>query len=144
MPDARRLGGKRAARRSNCSRAAHPGRERASCSTALQPGIGRHPVGTHALITEEVGFSSLGVVVIDEQHRFGVDQRAALREKGSAAGADGPRPGPAGDDRDADPATAAMTVYGDLDYSVLDELPPGRTPVDDALGRRRLDEAEAW
>ncbi len=82
-------------------------------------------IGTHALIQEGVEFASLGVVVIDEQHRFGVDQRAALRDKG-------------GDQAIPDvlvmtatpiPRTAAMTVYGDLDVSILDELPPGRTPV---------------
>jgi ATP-dependent DNA helicase RecG len=80
-------------------------------------------VGTHALLTDDVAFCSLGVVVVDEQHRFGVEQRAALREKAAV---------------DPDllvmtatpiPRTAAMTVYGDLDHTTLDELPPGRTPV---------------
>ncbi|MEQ8716256.1 MAG: ATP-dependent DNA helicase RecG [Acidimicrobiales bacterium] len=81
-------------------------------------------VGTHALLSENVGFASLGAVVVDEQHRFGVEQRAALRGKRTDSVADvlvmtaTPIP-----------RTAAMTVYGDLDVSVLDELPPGRTPV---------------
>jgi ATP-dependent DNA helicase RecG len=81
-------------------------------------------VGTHALLSDNVGFASLGAVVVDEQHRFGVEQRAALRGKRTDSVADvlvmtaTPIP-----------RTAAMTVYGDLDVSVLDELPPGRTPV---------------
>ncbi len=82
-------------------------------------------VGTHSLIQDSVSFASLGVVVIDEQHRFGVEQRAALRQKSY------------GDElpdvlvmtATPIPRTAAMTVYGDLDVSVLDELPPGRTPI---------------
>ena len=91
-------------------------------------------IGTHALIQEGVGFRSLGVIVIDEQHRFGVEQRAALREQGDQGGQ--------GDDADGGaipdvlvmtatpiPRTAAMTVYGDLDVSVIDEMPPGRTPI---------------
>jgi ATP-dependent DNA helicase RecG len=81
-------------------------------------------VGTHALLTEEVAFRSLGCVVIDEQHRFGVEQRATLRAKGT--------------DGDPDllvmtatpiPRTAAMVIFGDLDLTTLDELPPGRVPI---------------
>ncbi len=83
-------------------------------------------IGTHALIQEGIGFRRLGLAIIDEQHRFGVHQRMALSEKG----------------RDGDlvphqlvltatpiPRTLAMTAYADLDVSVIDELPPGRTPV---------------
>ncbi|MCU1494233.1 MAG: recG [Acidimicrobiaceae bacterium] len=99
--------------------------ERARITAGLASGSVDILVGTHALLTEDVRFSSLGVVVVDEQHRFGVEQRAALREKGAA-----------GHDPDLlvmtatpIPRTAAMTVYGDLDSTVLDELPPGRTPV---------------
>jgi len=94
-------------------------------------------IGTHALLEEKVGFRGLGVVVIDEQHRFGVEQRAALRGKG--------------DDPDVlvmtatpIPRTAAMTVYGDLDVTVLDELPPGRSPVVTRWARGELDVAEAY
>jgi len=94
-------------------------------------------IGTHALITDKVAFKALGVVVIDEQHRFGVEQRAALRGKG--------------DDPDVlvmtatpIPRTAAMTVYGDLDVTVLDELPPGRTPIKTEWARGPLEEAAAW
>jgi ATP-dependent DNA helicase RecG len=76
--------------------------------------------------------------VIDEQHRFGVDQRDALRSKGSAV------PDVLVMTATPIPRTAAMTVYGDLDVSVLDELPPGRTPVKTVWARGPLDEASAW
>ena len=82
-------------------------------------------IGTHALIQDKVDFSSLGVVVVDEQHRFGVEQRSALRDK--TAG--GRMPDTLVMTATPIPRTAAMTVYGDLDVSVLDELPPGRTPI---------------
>lgn len=82
-------------------------------------------IGTHALIQDSVMFSSLGVVVIDEQHRFGVEQRAALRSKTAADAL----PDVLVMTATPIPRTAAMTVYGDLDVSVLDELPPGRTPI---------------
>ncbi|MDX1443097.1 MAG: ATP-dependent DNA helicase RecG [Gammaproteobacteria bacterium] len=83
-------------------------------------------VGTHALFQEGVDFHSLALVIIDEQHRFGVHQRLSLREKG-ASGSDAPHQlimtaTPI-------PRTLAMTAYADLDTSVIDELPPGRTPV---------------
>lgn len=81
-------------------------------------------VGTHSLIQDTVQFNSLGVVVIDEQHRFGVEQRAALRDKSGDV-----LPDVLVMTATPIPRTAAMTVYGDLDVSVLDELPPGRTPI---------------
>jgi ATP-dependent DNA helicase RecG len=94
-------------------------------------------VGTHALLTGDVGFSSLGVVVVDEQHRFGVEQRAALAEKGRA------EPDLLVMTATPIPRTAAMTVYGDLDHTTLDEMPPGRTPITTRLlGRDR--ESVAW
>ncbi len=83
-------------------------------------------IGTHALIQDKVKFHSLGVVVIDEQHRFGVEQRAALRDKSMADAL----PDVLVMTATPIPRTAAMTVYGDLDVSVLDELPPGRTPIE--------------
>ena len=99
-------------------------------------------VGTHALIQEGVSFASLGVVVIDEQHRFGVEQRAALRD---GAGADGATPDVLVMTATPIPRTAAMTVYGDLDVSVLDELPPGRTPIVTHWAHpETLEEADAW
>ncbi len=79
-------------------------------------------VGTHALLQESVAFHSLGLVVIDEQHRFGVEQRAQLRAKGE-------QPHVLVMTATPIPRTLALTVYGDLDVTVLDELPPGRIPV---------------
>jgi ATP-dependent DNA helicase RecG len=95
-------------------------------------------IGTHALIQEKVTFKSLGVAVIDEQHRFGVEQRAALRTKGAAV------PDVLVMTATPIPRTAAMTVYGDLDVSVLDELPPGRTPIKTVWARGPLEEETAW
>ena len=101
-------------------------------------------IGTHALIQDKVEYAALGVVVIDEQHRFGVEQRAALRDKGGTVGVGDGVGGTAPDvlvmTATPIPRTAAMTVYGDLDVSVLDELPPGRTPI--VTEWARDDEAE--
>jgi ATP-dependent DNA helicase RecG len=97
-------------------------------------------IGTHALIQEGVEFRSLGVAVVDEQHRFGVEQRAALR----SANPDGRVPDLLVMTATPIPRTAAMTVYGDLDVSVLDELPPGRTPIRTWWARSVEDEARAW
>jgi ATP-dependent DNA helicase RecG len=114
--------------------------ERARLHTGLGEGTVDILIGTHALLTESVSFRSLGCVVIDEQHRFGVEQRAALREKG---------PGQLVPDvlvmtATPIPRTAAMTVYGDLDTTVLAELPPGRTPVTTKWARGPLEEAAVW
>ncbi len=97
-------------------------------------------VGTHALIQDKVEYRSLGVVVIDEQHRFGVEQRAALRDKGDDAAA----PDVLVMTATPIPRTAAMTVYGDLDVSVLDELPPGRTPIVTEWARTDDQEEAVW
>ena len=97
-------------------------------------------VGTHALIADGVEFDSLGVVVVDEQHRFGVEQRAALR----VASPDDAVPDVLVMTATPIPRTAAMTVYGDLDLSVLDELPPGRTPIATSWVRGDQGEDEAW
>ena len=83
-------------------------------------------IGTHALIQDSVDIPSLGFIVIDEQHRFGVEQRAALRDKGAGEAV----PDVLVMTATPIPRTAAMTVYGDLDVSILDELPPGRTPIE--------------
>ena len=83
---------------------------------------------------------SLGVVVIDEQHRFGVEQRAALRAKGDGDVV----PDVLVMTATPIPRTAAMTVYGDLDVSVLDELPPGRTPITTHWADGPLQEEAAW
>jgi len=114
-----------------------PAGERARVLSALADGSVDLLIGTHALLEEKVGFRALGVIVIDEQHRFGVEQRAALRGKG--------------DDPDVlvmtatpIPRTAAMTVYGDLDVTVLDEMPPGRSPVVTKWARGDLEVAAAY
>jgi ATP-dependent DNA helicase RecG len=97
-------------------------------------------IGTHALIQSDVEFASLGVVVIDEQHRFGVEQRAALRDK-------------SGDEAVPDvlvmtatpiPRTAAMTVYGDLDVTVIRSRPAGRQPITTAWARSDQEEVDVW
>ena len=110
---------------------------RTKLHAALRAGAMDVLIGTHALLTEDVEFAALGVVVIDEQHRFGVEQRAALRGKGSDPDVLVMTATPI-------PRTAAMLVYGDLDITVLDELPPGRTPVQTVWAQGPLEEAEAW
>ncbi|PZS19753.1 MAG: ATP-dependent DNA helicase RecG [Acidimicrobiales bacterium] len=116
--------------------------ERARLHASLRAGEIDILVGTHALLTEEVGFASLGVVVIDEQHRFGVEQRAALRAKGASSG--GADPDVLVMTATPIPRTAAMTVFGDLDVTVLDELPPGRVPVVTEWAQGPLGEESAW
>ncbi|NND75658.1 MAG: ATP-dependent DNA helicase RecG [Ilumatobacter sp.] len=101
------------------------GAERKDVLAGLADGSVDIAIGTHALIQDAVDFASLGVVVVDEQHRFGVEQRAALRAKT----VDGAIPDTLVMTATPIPRTAAMTVYGDLDVSVLDEMPPGRTPI---------------
>ncbi len=83
-------------------------------------------VGTHALMQDAVNYRQLGLVIIDEQHRFGVDQRMALREKGGGANAS---PHQLIMTATPIPRTLAMTAYADLDISTIDELPPGRIPI---------------
>ena len=100
-------------------------------------------VGTHALIQDAVSFKSLGVVVVDEQHRFGVEQRAMLRTKGEE-GMAGTVPDVLVMTATPIPRTAAMTVYGDLDVSILDELPPGRTPIDTTWADGPMMEEAVW
>ena len=85
-------------------------------------------IGTHALFQEEVVFSKLGLAIVDEQHRFGVHQRLALRMKGSRAD-QALQPHQLMMSATPIPRTLAMSFYADLDVSVIDELPPGRTPV---------------
>ena len=86
-------------------------------------------VGTHALLSDDVAFNALGIIVIDEQHRFGVEQRAVLREKGREHSREGRDPDVLVMTATPIPRTAAMVVFGDLDRSVLDEMPEGREPI---------------
>lgn len=87
-------------------------------------------IGTHALFQKDVEFAKLGLVIVDEQHRFGVHQRLALRNKGSQ---DGIYPHQLIMTATPIPRTLAMTAYADLDISIIDELPPGRTPVNTVI-----------
>jgi ATP-dependent DNA helicase RecG len=100
-------------------------RQRRDALAALVQGTAGIAVGTHALLEQSVEFADLGLVVIDEQHRFGVEQRAVL----SRALPDGTRPHVLVMTATPIPRTVAMTVFGDLDVSVLDEAPPGRQPI---------------
>jgi len=114
-------------------------KEKQDALEKIASGHARLVIGTHALIQEGVQFEQLGLVVVDEQHRFGVGQRLALRNKGltNAADADAASdtPGPATVPHQLMmsatpiPRTLAMTYYADLEVSVIDQLPPGRTPI---------------
>jgi ATP-dependent DNA helicase RecG len=108
----------------------------------IMRGDAQFVIGTHALQEDKADFANLGLVIVDEQHRFGVQQRFKLMRK----------PGPDGRVSDPDvlamtatpiPRTLALTLYGDLDVSVIDEMPPGRTPI---VTRRTTEEqaAEVW
>ena len=116
------------------------GADRRDVLAGLADGTVDIAIGTHALIQEGVQFHSLGMVVVDEQHRFGVEQRAALRDKGDGELV----PDVLVMTATPIPRTAAMTVYGDLDVSVLDELPPGRTPIRTKWANGPLMEQGAW
>lgn len=110
-------------------------KSRANAKQKLASGEARLAVGTHALLSEGVNFAHLGLVVIDEQHRFGVEQRAKLRAKGLWPHTLHMTATPI-------PRTLAQSIYADLDISVIDELPPGRTPIETfALRRSRLPKA---
>ncbi len=97
-------------------------RERRRAEERIGSGEAALAVGTHALLTESVSFRELGLVVIDEQHRFGVQQRKLLREKSGAPHTLAMTATPI-------PRTLAQTKYADMDVSIIDELPPGRTPI---------------
>ena len=110
--------------------------ERTDTLARVESGAAQFVVGTHALIENPVQFKRLGLVIVDEQHRFGVLQRKRLIEKGVSPHVLVMTATPI-------PRTLALTLYGDLDLSVIDEMPPGRTPVetrwsDEASSERRV------
>ncbi|OBW91820.1 ATP-dependent DNA helicase RecG [Gallibacterium genomosp. 3] len=114
------------------------GKKRQQVLEQIQTGTVQIVIGTHALFQEQVEFSSLSLVIIDEQHRFGVEQRLMLREKGAKEGV---YPHQLIMTATPIPRTLAMTVYADLDISIIDELPPGRTPIKTvAIAEDRRDE----
>lgn len=98
------------------------GKKRTELLARLKEGMIDILIGTHALIEDEVEFKKLGLIIIDEQHRFGVEQRRKLREKGNLANLLVMSATPI-------PRSLALSIYGDLDLSIIDELPPGRTPI---------------
>lgn len=100
-----------------------PAKVRRKATEALESGTAQFAIGTHALFQEGVALPRLGLAIIDEQHRFGVAQRLALRDKGMTEAHQLMM------SATPIPRTLAMTFYADLDVSVLDEMPPGRTPV---------------
>ncbi|MFP5373891.1 MAG: ATP-dependent DNA helicase RecG [Gammaproteobacteria bacterium] len=117
------------------------GRARAAALAQVASGEAQLVVGTHALMQEAVAFRDLALAIVDEQHRFGVHQRLALRDKGAGGSPDGPGRVPHQLVMTATPIprTLAMAAYADLDVSAIDELPPGRTPVQTVVlgvGRR--------
>ena len=112
-------------------------KERAAMVEAVSSGRARMVVGTHAVIEDGVDFPDLALAIVDEQHRFGVRQRLALKQKGAS-------PHQLTMSATPIPRTLAMSVYADLDVSVIDELPPGRTPVVTKLvAEGRRDQVEA-
>jgi len=114
-----------------------PAADRARLHAGLAGGTVDILIGTHALLTEGVEFADLGVVVIDEQHRFGVEQRAILRAKGTDPDVLVMTATPI-------PRTAAMTLYGDLDVTTIERLPPGRQEIETKWAPDPLGEEEAW
>src|SRR5678816_1744282 len=112
--------------------------EKRRLQQALSAGEIHAVIGTQALIQDAVSFENLGLVVIDEQHRFGVLQRAELRGRGL-------NPDVLVMTATPIPRSLAMTVYGDLDVSVIDELPPGRTPIETTVyGEEQRPEAVSY
>ena len=102
------------------------GKARAQSLADIESGAAQMVIGTHAIFQQQVTFNKLALIIIDEQHRFGVHQRMGLREKGINQGF---HPHQLIMTATPIPRTLAMTAYADLDTSIIDELPPGRTPV---------------
>lgn len=112
-------------------------KDRRQALSRLASGEACLAIGTHALIQEGVDFAKLGLVVIDEQHRFGVKQRALLRQKGQ-------NPEVLSMTATPIPRTLALSLYGDLEVSLIDELPPGRKPVETSLVRGKQPREQLW
>ena len=119
-------------------------KDRLGVLAGLESGAVDIVVGTHALLSDDVRFRSLGIIVIDEQHRFGVEQRAQLRDEGRRR---------SNEDVDPDllvmtatpiPRTAAMVLFGDLDVSVLDEMPVGRLPIETTWAKSDDEVRDCW
>ncbi|MDB5963389.1 MAG: ATP-dependent helicase RecG [Massilia sp.] len=112
-------------------------KDKLAATAMVESGEAQLVIGTHALIQDTVNFARLGLVIVDEQHRFGVGQRLSLRNKGS----NGMTPHQLMMSATPIPRTLAMTYYADLEVSVIDELPPGRSPiVTRAIDQNRRDE----
>ena len=112
-------------------------KDKLAATALVESGEAQLIIGTHALIQDTVRFAKLGLVIVDEQHRFGVGQRLTLRNKGS----NGKTPHQLMMSATPIPRTLAMTYYADLEVSVIDELPPGRSPiVTRAIDQNRRDE----
>lgn len=111
-------------------------KEKESVKRAIATGYAQVVVGTHALIEEDVEFDRLGLCIIDEQHRFGVLQRQKLQKKGVTPDVLVMTATPI-------PRTLALTIYGDLDVSVIDELPPGRKPIK-TIHKTHLEIEQVW
>jgi ATP-dependent DNA helicase RecG len=124
------------------------GRVRAKERQAIVGGLANGSVdivvGTHALLSDDVRFRSLGLIVIDEQHRFGVEQRSRLRDQGRERSNEGADPDLLVMTATPIPRTAAMVLFGDLDVSVLDELPAGRRVIETTWARDDEEIASCW
>ncbi len=119
-------------------------KERQAVLDGLMQGSVDIVVGTHALLNEDVRFRSLGLIVIDEQHRFGVEQRATLRDQGRERSNEGADPDVLVMTATPIPRTAAMVLFGDLNFSVLDEMPQGRRPIETKWAHQESEVNECW
>jgi ATP-dependent DNA helicase RecG len=119
-------------------------KERQAVLDGLMQGSVDIVVGTHALLNEDVRFRSLGLIVIDEQHRFGVEQRATLRDQGRERSNEGADPDVLVMTATPIPRTAAMVLFGDLNFSVLDEMPQGRRPIETKWAHDESEVNECW
>jgi ATP-dependent DNA helicase RecG len=119
-------------------------KERLAVLNGLAGGSVDIVVGTHALLSDDLRFRSLGLIVIDEQHRFGVEQRSHLRDQGRERSDEGADPDLLVMTATPIPRTAAMVLFGDLDVSVLDELPAGRRPIETTWAREDDEIDACW